>query len=72
MNKFNTFNTRFKQILKIDNDYEIANILNIPASSYSTMKKSNNIPYEKVISYCEIRQIDIVWILDIKTNKEQI
>jgi hypothetical protein len=70
MNRFNKFNTRFKQILGVANDYEVAAKLKIPSSSFSTMKSSNNIPYEKVMKYCEDKEIDLAWLFNIKKNND--
>jgi len=73
MNKFNNFNTKFKQVIGVSNDYEVAAKLKIPASTFATMKLSNNIPYDKVIKYSQDMEIDLAWLFDIQQNsKEQI
>jgi gliding motility-associated protein GldM len=44
--------------------------LKIPASTFATMKLSNNIPYDKVIKYSQDMEINLAWLFDIKQNSK--
>ena len=64
--QFKEFNAKIKFIMKADNDWEVADDLGIKYSTYQTMKRLDNIPYEQVIEYCKDKQVDLNWILTIK------
>ena len=41
---------------------------NPPELSHKTRKKRDDIPYEQAIKYCEEKNVDLNWILNIKEN----
>ncbi len=43
-------------------DKDVANILNIPQSTFATMKKRNSIPYQEILEFCAIRRISVNWL----------
>ena len=59
---------RIKAILEKESgrkilDKEIAKLIEISPSQYSTMKQKNKIPIEKIVNYCALNKISINWIL---------
>ncbi len=66
--KFDEFNAKFKFLFNLDTDMEVSNALGIENTSYATMKRHDNIPYDKVIEYCKERCVDLNWIMNIKKN----
>jgi hypothetical protein len=66
--KFDEFNSKIKFLLNLDTDTQVANELNISKTSYASMKRNNNIPYEKVIKYCKDKCIDINWVINLKNK----
>ena len=43
-------------------DKDVAHILNIPQSTFATMKKRNSIPYEEILEFCALRKISVNWL----------
>ncbi len=43
-------------------DKDVAEVLNIPSSSFATMKKRNSIPYEEILEFCAIKKISVNWL----------
>ncbi len=43
-------------------DKDVAKALNIPSSSFATMKKRNSIPYEEILEFCAIKKISVNWL----------
>lgn len=43
-------------------DKDVAEALNIPSSSFATMKKRNSIPYEEILEFCAIKKISVNWL----------
>lgn len=43
-------------------DKDVADALNIPSSSFATMKKRNSIPYEEILEFCAIKKISVNWL----------
>ncbi len=70
MTKFNKFNTKFKELINRPKDKDVLLALDISKSTFATMKRNNQIPYDKVISYCKNREINLAWLLDIKKNND--
>jgi hypothetical protein len=66
--KFDEFNSKFKFLFNLDTDTQVARELNIENTSYATMKRHDQIPYDRVIEYCKEKSIDLNWILNIKKN----
>ena len=66
--KFNEFNSKFKFIFRLNSDIEVADALGIRKETYKTRKKRDDIPYEQAIKYCEEKNVDLNWILNIKEN----
>ena len=66
--KFNEFNSNFKFIFGLNSDTEVADALGIRKETYKTRKKRDDIPYEQAIKYCEEKNVDLNWILNIKEN----
>ncbi len=64
--KFEEFNAKFKFLFALEKDTEVARALNIPDTSFASMKRHNNIPYDKVIKYCEEKCVDLNWIINLK------
>lgn len=65
---FDEFNVKFKFIFGLEKDAEVARELGIEKTSFATMKRNDNIPYDKVIDYCTDKCIDLNWILKIKQS----
>ncbi len=61
--KFDEFNSKIKFILNLNTDTQVARELNIAATTYRTMKKNNQIPYEQAIKYLEDKCIDLNWLI---------
>lgn len=68
--KFDEFNSKFKFIFNLTTDAKVARELKISETSFATMKRGNNIPYDRVIDYCKEKSIDLNWLFNIK-NKIQ-
>lgn len=66
---FDEFNSKFKFIFGFSNDTEAAEALGIKRSTYASFKKLNKIPYEEAIKYCEDKNIDLAWLLNLKSSK---
>ncbi|MDD2450962.1 LexA family transcriptional regulator [Sulfurovum sp.] len=43
-------------------DKDVAHTLNIPQSTFATMKKRNSIPYEEILEFCALRKISVNWL----------
>ena len=43
-------------------DKDVAQALNIPQSTFATMKKRNSIPYEEILEFCALRKISVNWL----------
>lgn len=43
-------------------DKDVASALNIPQSTFATMKKRNSIPYEEILEFCAVRKISVNWL----------
>jgi phage repressor protein C with HTH and peptisase S24 domain len=43
-------------------DKDVASALNIPQSTFATMKKRNSIPYEEILEFCALRKISVNWL----------
>ncbi len=43
-------------------DKDVAEALNIPSSSFATMKKRNSIPYEEILEFCALKKISVNWL----------
>jgi phage repressor protein C with HTH and peptisase S24 domain len=43
-------------------DKDVAHVLNIPQSTFATMKKRNSIPYEEILEFCALRKISVNWL----------
>ena len=43
-------------------DKDVANALNIPQSTFATMKKRNSIPYEEILEFCAVKKISVNWL----------
>ncbi|MDM5272388.1 LexA family transcriptional regulator [Sulfurovum sp. zt1-1] len=43
-------------------DKDVAQVLNIPQSTFATMKKRNSIPYEEILEFCALRKISVNWL----------
>ena len=43
-------------------DKDVANALNIPQSTFATMKKRNSIPYEEILQFCAAKKISVNWL----------
>ena len=43
-------------------DKDVATALNIPQSTFATMKKRNSIPYEEILEFCAIKKISVNWL----------
>jgi hypothetical protein len=50
-------------------DKDISAILNITVQSLSRMKKSNTIPYQKIVEFCDKEGISLDWVLFGKNNE---
>jgi hypothetical protein len=66
--KFDEFNSKFKFLFGLKKDREVAESLNIRKETFITKKRRDDIPYEQVIKYCEEKNVDLNWILNIKEN----
>ena len=66
--KFDEFNSKFKFLFGLNKDREVAESLNIRKETFITRKRRDDIPYEQVIKYCEEKNVDLNWILNIKEN----
>lgn len=66
--KFDEFNSNFKFLFGLKKDREVAESLNIRKETFITRKRRDDIPYEQVIKYCEEKNVDLNWILNIKEN----
>lgn len=53
---------RLKKSLKIKNDYEIAELLNMKATTFNSRKKSGSLPFEEIINLASTEKLDINWI----------
>lgn len=63
--KFEEFLHKFKYLSGVSHDKEAAELLNIKAGTFSTMKINDDLPIEQTIKYCEERSIDIDWIMNL-------
>jgi len=43
-------------------DKDVAHVLNIPQSTFATMKKRNSIPYEEILEFCALKKISVNWL----------
>jgi len=43
-------------------DKDVADILNIPQSTFATMKKRNSIPYKEILEFCAVKKISVNWL----------
>jgi hypothetical protein len=66
--KFDEFNSKIKFILHLDTDKQVAEELDIPWQSYAAMKRHDRVPYEQVIEACKDRNIDLNWIINLKSS----
>lgn len=63
---FDEFNSKFKFLVNLETDVQVAKELNIEKTSFATMKKNDQIPYERVIKYCQDKCIDLNWIINLR------
>jgi len=43
-------------------DKDVATALNIPQSTFATMKKRNSIPYQEILEFCAMKKISLNWL----------
>ena len=43
-------------------DKDVAQALNIPQSTFATMKKRNSVPYEEILEFCALKKISVNWL----------
>ncbi len=43
-------------------DKDVAVALNIPQTTFATMKKRNSIPYEEILEFCALKKISVNWL----------
>lgn len=43
-------------------DKDVATALNIPQSTFATMKKRNSIPYQEILEFCATKKISLNWL----------
>ncbi|MFK5974881.1 MAG: LexA family transcriptional regulator [Sulfurovum sp.] len=43
-------------------DKDVAVVLNIPQSTFATMKKRNSIPFEEILEFCAKKKISLNWL----------
>ncbi|MCT7643860.1 helix-turn-helix domain-containing protein [Aliarcobacter butzleri] len=67
---FDEFNSKFKFIFGCNSDKEVAEKLQMRQTTFATMKKRDEVPYELVIKYCEDKQVKLDWILNLKTKQK--
>lgn len=59
---------KMKDIISEDNigkkifDKDIAKVLDIPQSTFATMKKRNSIPYKEILEFCASKKISANWL----------
>lgn len=54
---------RLKNSLKIKEDKEIADRLNMKAGTFNARKKSQSLPFEEILELAELEKIDYNWLL---------
>lgn len=54
---------KIRYIERAGGDTDVAKVLGMPLSSFSTHKKRGDIPVEFVLRYCKERDVSIDWLL---------
>lgn len=54
---------RLKKALQIKADYELAERLNMKATSFNSRKKANSLPYEEILLLANSENLNIDWLL---------
>ena len=65
---FTEYNSKIKFLMMCDSDTEVANNLNIKPTSFSTMKRNDNVPFEETIKWCVGKNIDLNWLINIQNQ----
>ena len=60
-----------KKIEKISKDTELADVLKVRQSLITMWRKRETVPYENLLHYCELRNIDPLWLLTGKGPKQR-
>lgn len=66
---FDEFKNKFKFIFNLNTNKDIADALDIKTSTFASMQKRDEIPFEQVIKYCEDRAVDLNWVINLKKNR---
>jgi phage repressor protein C with HTH and peptisase S24 domain len=61
-NKFEEVISRAKIALKIASDSELANLLGMSGTAFSNRKKSQSVPYDKLVELLSSRNVDFRWV----------
>lgn len=61
---------RIKKKLKLKSDREVAEIMGVQQQNITNWKTRNTVPYQEIISLCLVRNINLIYILTGKENKE--
>jgi len=65
---FNEVTGRVKKVLKIKEDKQLAELLDLSASSFNGRKKTNSIPYDSILALANKENLDFNWLLTGKGN----
>ncbi|MGK0255488.1 MAG: hypothetical protein ACI81I_000084 [Arcobacteraceae bacterium] len=69
--KFDEFNAKIKYITRVNTDAKVAEILDIPQSTYAKKKANNDIPLEKVLNYFKDKNVDLNWLFKVKNEADK-
>lgn len=54
---------RIKKALKIKNDYEFAERINMKPTTFNSRKKANSLPFDEIIALANTEKLDFNWLL---------
>lgn len=70
MRDFKDIENRLKEIFKTTKSKEIADLLGASSGTYGNWKSRNTIPYNELVTLCEEKNINLLYVLTGK-NKEE-
>jgi len=64
LSQFKGIISRIKEFASLENDLEVAKLLDLKPNTFSERKKKGSIPFKQLVKYSEENKIDLDWLLN--------